>query len=142
VVITYIVIPPEGDSFLFSAAFAARGKTTGWKKIPEGSKLLPIVLRDTYSQVGYRSQLIFEAFQRGELDPEQWTWRFLFNEWLDYCRASRSERVQKTKTLKTPTGEHEVRRKRVEQVTCPHCGQVGVGSVMSRWHFDNCKHKA
>ena len=25
--------------------------------------------------------------------------------------------------------------------TCPHCGTVGRGPVMSRWHFDNCKDK-
>lgn len=26
------------------------------------------------------------------------------------------------------------------QVKCPHCGKLGGRSVMSRWHFDNCKH--
>lgn len=23
--------------------------------------------------------------------------------------------------------------------TCPHCGKVGYGSAMKRWHMDNCK---
>ena len=23
--------------------------------------------------------------------------------------------------------------------TCPHCGKVGYGMVMMRWHFDNCR---
>lgn len=23
--------------------------------------------------------------------------------------------------------------------TCPHCGKVGKGMVMMRWHFDNCR---
>lgn len=27
------------------------------------------------------------------------------------------------------------------QRTCPHCGKVGYGSAMKRWHMDNCKHK-
>lgn len=26
-----------------------------------------------------------------------------------------------------------------EEVTCPHCGRVGKGSGMIRYHFDNCK---
>lgn len=25
--------------------------------------------------------------------------------------------------------------------TCPHCGKVGSGGSMTRWHFDNCKEK-
>lgn len=27
-------------------------------------------------------------------------------------------------------------------VTCPHCGFVGNGPVMNRWHFSNCRHSA
>jgi hypothetical protein len=26
--------------------------------------------------------------------------------------------------------------------TCPHCGLIGNGGTMLRWHFDNCKHKS
>lgn len=26
-------------------------------------------------------------------------------------------------------------------VTCPHCGKIGKGAIMKRWHFDNCKEK-
>ena len=26
-------------------------------------------------------------------------------------------------------------------VSCPHCDKQGGGSMMKRWHFDNCKHK-
>lgn len=26
-------------------------------------------------------------------------------------------------------------------VTCPHCGLIGHGGTMKRWHFDNCKDK-
>jgi predicted transcriptional regulator len=28
-----------------------------------------------------------------------------------------------------------------EKKTCPHCGFVGGGGSMMRFHFDNCKHK-
>ena len=28
-----------------------------------------------------------------------------------------------------------------ESKTCPHCGLVGRGGVMGRYHFDACKHK-
>lgn len=27
------------------------------------------------------------------------------------------------------------------KVTCPHCGTVGSGAGMKRWHFDNCRNK-
>lgn len=27
------------------------------------------------------------------------------------------------------------------QTTCPHCGKVGAGGSMRRWHFNNCKVK-
>lgn len=27
------------------------------------------------------------------------------------------------------------------KITCPHCPVIGSPSNMSRWHFDNCKHK-
>jgi len=27
------------------------------------------------------------------------------------------------------------------KTTCPHCGEVGGGGAMKRWHFDNCKHR-
>ena len=27
------------------------------------------------------------------------------------------------------------------QVTCPHCRKAGQHRAMSRWHFNNCKHK-
>lgn len=32
------------------------------------------------------------------------------------------------------------KRKRVyDEVTCPHCGKIGRGSGMTRYHFDNCQ---
>ena len=45
---------------------------------------------------------------------------------------------------KTPS---EVTREKLRQAnqgkketfTCPHCGKVGSGGSMTRWHFDNCK---
>ena len=30
-------------------------------------------------------------------------------------------------------------RKPQPQITCPHCGKTGGGSMMKRWHFDRCK---
>lgn len=27
------------------------------------------------------------------------------------------------------------------QYTCPHCGKIGQGNSMKRWHMDNCKHR-
>lgn len=31
--------------------------------------------------------------------------------------------------------------KEFQRIQCPHCGTIGGGSNMKRWHFDNCKHK-
>lgn len=33
-------------------------------------------------------------------------------------------------------GRHSCQIKHI----CPHCGKVGGGNSMKRWHFDNCKH--
>ena len=33
------------------------------------------------------------------------------------------------------------RGKFYEKVECPHCGKIGGGSPMKRYHFDNCKQK-
>lgn len=33
------------------------------------------------------------------------------------------------------------KKKEHTEVTCPHCGKVGSGPNMSRYHFDNCKQK-
>lgn len=31
--------------------------------------------------------------------------------------------------------------KKPADVTCPHCGKVGPGNIMKRWHFDRCRTK-
>lgn len=35
----------------------------------------------------------------------------------------------------------ETKKARSPRRPCPHCGKEGAGSNMSRYHFDNCKHK-
>jgi len=47
---------------------------------------------------------------------------------------------------KTPNEETREKLRRANQgkketFTCPHCGKVGSGGSMTRWHFDNCKEK-
>ena len=47
---------------------------------------------------------------------------------------------------KTPSEETKEKlrlanRGKKETFTCPHCGKVGGGGSMTRWHFDNCKEK-
>ncbi len=32
-------------------------------------------------------------------------------------------------------------QKALPSVICPHCKKTGRGTVMKRWHFDNCKFK-
>lgn len=38
-------------------------------------------------------------------------------------------------------GVNKGRHFRQEEQTCLHCGKVGKGSAMTRYHFDNCKHR-
>jgi hypothetical protein len=33
-------------------------------------------------------------------------------------------------------------KRKVKSVKCPYCEKIGYPSLMKRWHFDNCKHKA
>jgi hypothetical protein len=45
---------------------------------------------------------------------------------------------------KTPSEEtkeklRQANKGKKETFTCPHCGKVGGGGSMTRWHFDNCK---
>lgn len=45
---------------------------------------------------------------------------------------------------KTPSEEtreklRQANQGKKETFTCPHCGKVGSGGSMTRWHFDNCK---
>lgn len=42
--------------------------------------------------------------------------------------------------LQRPEVLAKIRKPRAEKI-CPHCGHVGRGGIMKRWHFDNCKHK-
>jgi NUMOD3 motif len=47
---------------------------------------------------------------------------------------------------KTPSEEtreklRQANQGKKETFTCPHCGKVGSGGSMTRWHFDNCKEK-
>ena len=47
---------------------------------------------------------------------------------------------------KTPSEETKEKLRQANQgkketFTCPHCGKVGGGGSMTRWHFDNCKEK-
>ena len=38
-------------------------------------------------------------------------------------------------------GEKREYKGTMSKATCPHCGKEGGKSVMTRWHFDNCKKK-
>lgn len=40
---------------------------------------------------------------------------------------------------KTPSEETLMKMKKERK--CPHCGKIGRGSAMKRWHFDKCKFK-
>jgi hypothetical protein len=42
---------------------------------------------------------------------------------------------------KVVSDKMKARRANDKTVTCPHCGLVGKGPNMKRYHFDNCKKK-
>jgi hypothetical protein len=57
-----------------------------------------------------------------------------------YARAEAKGYVPCPEDLKEYFREKYTGQKK-KQYTCPHCGKVGGGGSMTRWHFDNCKHK-
>lgn len=50
------------------------------------------------------------------------------------------ETKQKMRKPRSEEGKANMRGPR-EKKTCPHCGFVGGGGSMMRFHFDNCKYK-
>ena len=49
------------------------------------------------------------------------------------------KRMKKPKT-EAHNKKNSESRSKVKTVTCSHCSKIGDPGVMSRWHFDNCKH--
>ena len=50
------------------------------------------------------------------------------------------EKWRKAMSIRKAAGIIDLRI--IKQVTCPHCGKIGGGGNMSRYHFNNCKHYA
>jgi len=70
---------------------------------------------------------------------------------IDFLNASDSKSIDPAASSKARTGVapgnkgkpqpeyiKDKKRKPKPAVTCPHCGQTGGISAMTRWHFDNC----
>jgi len=60
-------------------------------------------------------------------DPQKWA-----NTSRRTTIAQWSDPILRQKTMLAMRGPRK-------QKTCPHCGLVGAGGNMSRYHFDNCK---
>ena len=43
--------------------------------------------------------------------------------------------------IKKPGTSEKLKGRILDEVTCPHCGKIGAGGSMKRWHFDNCKER-
>lgn len=60
-------------------------------------------------------------------------------------RKHRPETIEKMKKPKTAEQRANMaaaaKTKKLRELTCPHCGKVGKGSGMYRFHFDFCKLK-
>lgn len=54
----------------------------------------------------------------------------------EVCRDSWIKSAKKQKEMKLNGTHHSC----IEKV-CPHCGKIGRGHTMFRWHFDNCRSK-
>lgn len=52
----------------------------------------------------------------------------------------KQESLIKMRKPRSEEGKANMRGPR-QQRTCPHCGKVGAGGNMGRYHFDNCKNK-
>jgi hypothetical protein len=68
------------------------------------------------------------TFEHGvKKDPQQWA-----NNSRRTAIAQWSDPVLREKTMLAMRGPRK-------QKTCPHCGLVGAGGNMNRYHFNNCK---
>ena len=47
----------------------------------------------------------------------------------------------KTPSKETKEKLRQANQGKKETFICPHCGKVGSGGSMARWHFNNCKEK-
>lgn len=71
------------------------------------------------------------------------------NWWNSKSKEERSEHSRIggiASALKMTAQQKEYRNNRVREVhnilrTCPYCNKIGKGTVMKRWHFDNCKER-
>ena len=54
----------------------------------------------------------------------------------DFCKESWLKSAEIQKEMKSNGTHHSCIEKE-----CPHCGKIGKGHAMFRWHFDNCKEK-
>ena len=55
-------------------------------------------------------------------------------------KVQKPPRVRKPLPVNAGTGQG-THWKSKPMVVCPHCKKEGLGLVMGRWHFDNCKEK-
>jgi group I intron endonuclease len=63
------------------------------------------------------------------------------------CSEERRKRISQARIGNSRLGTHhsdttiQKMKKPKEKVKCPHCGQIGGNSQMTRWHFENCRNK-
>ena len=55
--------------------------------------------------------------------------------------GSKNPSYGKTPSEETKEKLRQANQGQKETFTCAHCGKVGGGGSMTRWHFDNCKSK-
>ena len=61
------------------------------------------------------------------------------HEWSNESRKKVSDTLSGVPKNLSPTERERRRALHKIEMTCPHCGKVGAGLSMKRWHFNNCK---
>ena len=89
-------------------------KATGWKHSDETKKKI--------------SEKQKQQYQSGER----------IHPMLGVKRPDLSERNKQGPTEESRKKMSEAKQNQPE-LACPHCGKIGKGGQMYRWHFDNCK---
>ena len=93
-----------------------------------------------------RQDLIMNIVNVFNTEREAWDYQCkLQNEYgLKTDREIMSEAMQKIgfkKGVQSLGGKSGFISQNIE-LKCPHCNNTGIGRIMYRWHFDNCKNKA
>lgn len=105
-----------------------------WKDAPPGRK--PVT--NGVDILKFRTEEEVQAFlTKNEKWRKGYPDAFIQNWKTKSTRRISAEEAKELSTKRVEQGTHNF----LIQTTCPHCGKIGKGPMMKRWHFANCKSK-